>query len=80
MKLTPNKCHEEKRKTKTVQVRKDMTKIVKQMESNDTDVLNCVSGKYFHQYERDRLHSPSVLRREKKLMIKHCNKGKKWYS
>ena len=45
MKLTPNKCHEEKRKTKTVQVRKDMTKIVKQMESNETDVLNCVSGK-----------------------------------
>ena len=65
MKLTPNKCHEEKRKTKTVQVRKDMTKIVKQMESNETDVLNCVSGKYVHQYERDRLHSPSVLRRQK---------------
>ena len=77
MKLTPNKCHEDKRKTKTVQVRKDMTKIVKQMESNDTDVLNCVSGKYFHQYERDRLHSPSVLRRQKKINDKTLQQGKK---
>ena len=39
--------------------------------------LNCVSGKYFHQYERDRLHSPSVLRRQKKINDKTLQQGKK---
>ena len=76
MNLTPKKCHEEKRKTKTLQATKDMTKSVKEIESNDADVLNVLAfGKSFEQYERDRLFTFNIDTKEtEKLMIKRCNK------
>ena len=53
-----------------------MTKIVKEIESNDADVLNFLaSGKSFEQYERDRLFTFNIDTEEaEKLMIKRCNK------
>ena len=49
-----------------------MTKIVKQMESNDTDVLNILaSDKSFDQYELDRLFAFNIGTEEaENLMIK----------
>ena len=66
MNLTPRQCHEEKRKTKTLQVKKDMTKSVIEIESNNADVLIVLApGKSFEQYERGRLFIViSILRNQ----------------
>jgi len=65
-----------KGKTKTVQARKDMAKIVNQLESNDTDVLTFLaSDKSFDQCEKDRLFTFTVGTAEAEhLMIKLYNK------
>ena len=56
---------------------KNMAKIVKQMESKDTDVLNClVSGKFIDQSEWDILFTFNIRTEEaENLMIKR-HKGK----
>jgi len=53
-----------------------MTKNIKEIKSNDADVLNClVFGKSFEQYERDRHFTFNIDTEEAdKLMIKRCNK------
>ena len=55
-----------------------MANIVKQMESKDTDVLNCLaSGKSFDQYEWDILFTFNIGTEEAEhLMIKRHNNGK----
>ena len=43
------------------QAKKDMTKIVKEIESNDADVLNFLSsGKSVEQYERDKFFTFNI--------------------
>ena len=65
-----------------------MTKVVKEIESNDADVLNFLApGKSFEQYERDILFTFNIDTEEaESLMIKRCNKentgvikGKKYH-
>ena len=58
--------------------KKNMANIVKQMESKDTDVLNCLaSGKSFDQYEWDILFTFNIGTEEaENLMIKRHNNGK----
>ena len=53
-------------------------KVVKEIESNDADVLNLLaSGKYFEQYERDILFTFNIdIEKAESLMIKRCNKEK----
>jgi hypothetical protein len=78
IKLTPKNVTMKKGNQRLYKQEKNMASIVKQMESKDTDVLNCLaSGKSFDQYEWDILFTFNIGTEEAEhLMIKRHNKGK----
>ena len=78
MKLTPKNVAMKKGNQRLYKQEKNMANIVKQMESKDTDVLNCLaSGKSVDQSEWDILFTFNIGTEEaENLTIKRNNKRK----